>query len=422
MMRLTCAAFLIALPAMAQSEAPRLHAALAEEVLAPQTAVFQLRDYVLKRVAKPPAPRSAEEWSAESKRLRARMMEIVYHGWPKEWVESAPKFEEAGVIAGKGYRIRKLRYEIVPGFYSTALLYEPENLHGKVPAILNVNGHADAEGKAVEYKQKRCITFARNGALALSLEWLNCGELMRKENEHSNGGHLELAGAHSAGLFYLAMRRGLDYLYEHANTDRARLGMTGLSGGGWQTITLSSLDERVRAAVPVAGFSSLSTRVEMGPLGDVGDIEQAATDMFDGADFTHLVALMAPRPLLLAHNAEDDCCFRGPAVRPLTFDGMRPVYRLFGKETSLEYHENARSRHAQLSARQSHGRISILLAGVRDAGGGKRGRGVGSAQLRRTGSGVAEGQPDDSGPGAEARERDRASTARRCGGGAGWGA
>ena len=230
MMRVTCTAFLFGLaacvPAAAQSEAPRLHEALAEEVLAPQTAVFQLRDYVLKRVAKPPAPRSAEEWSAEAKRLRARMLEIVYHGWPKEWVESAPKFEEVGVIAGKGYRIRKLRYEIVPGFYSTALLYEPENLRGKVPAILNVNGHVGAEGKAVEYKQKRCLTFARNGALALSLEWFNCGELMRKENEHFNGGHLELAGTHSAGLFYLAMRRGLDYLYEHANTDRSRVGVT----------------------------------------------------------------------------------------------------------------------------------------------------------------------------------------------------
>ena len=50
------------------------------------------------------------------------------------------------------------------------------------------------------------------------------------------------------------MRRGLDYLYNHPNVDRNRLGVTGLSGGGWQTIILSSLDERVRMAMPVAGF------------------------------------------------------------------------------------------------------------------------------------------------------------------------
>ena len=43
--------------------------------------------------------------------------------------------------------MRKLRYEIVPGFQSTAILYEPENLSSKVPAILNLNGHMCAPGE-----------------------------------------------------------------------------------------------------------------------------------------------------------------------------------------------------------------------------------------------------------------------------------
>ncbi len=39
-------------------------------------------------------------------------------------------FEDLGVIeTGRGYRMRKLRYEIVPGFQSTAILYEPEQRH-----------------------------------------------------------------------------------------------------------------------------------------------------------------------------------------------------------------------------------------------------------------------------------------------------
>ena len=72
---------------------------------------------------------------------------------------------------------RKLRYEIVPGFWSTAILYEPDNIMGQVPATLNVNEHDYVLGKAAEYKQKRCINFAKRGSLALSLEWLECGEL-----------------------------------------------------------------------------------------------------------------------------------------------------------------------------------------------------------------------------------------------------
>src|SRR3984957_356775 len=243
--RMPLASAVLTMPLGAQTEAAYLRPILEDEILAPQVAVFQLRQYVLRRVAKPPAPTSAEQWTAESASLRKRLLnEVVFHGWPREWVDAPPKFEEVGIIAGNGYRIRKLRYEIVPGFESVALLYEPENLHGKVPAILNVNGHVGPPGKSVEYKQKRCINFARHGILALNLEWFAFGELGAQGDEPWCGGRPAPAGSNGLGPFYLAMRKGLDYLYGHPNVARARLGMTGLSGGGWQTIILSALDER----------------------------------------------------------------------------------------------------------------------------------------------------------------------------------
>ncbi|PYV40138.1 MAG: hypothetical protein DMG06_21130, partial [Acidobacteria bacterium] len=195
-------------------------------------------------------------------------------------------------------------------------------------------------GKSVEYKQKRCINLAKRGMLALNLEWLSFGELTHKENEHWFGAHLDLVGTNELGLFMLAMRKGLDYLYEHPNVDHSRLGVTGLSGGGWQTIVLSSLDERVAVAVPVAGFSSLIPRIEARWFGDLGDVEQSATDFLDGQDFSHLAAMMAPRPTLLIYNAEDDCCFRASLVKPLVFDAIRPIFKLYGKEEALGWHEN----------------------------------------------------------------------------------
>src|SRR2546429_1971024 len=70
-----------------------------------------------------------------------------------------------------------------------------------------------------------------------------------------------LVGANALGIFMLEMRRGLDYLSDHPSVDRNRIGVTGLSGGGWQTIFLSALDERVKVAVPVAGYSSATTKI-----------------------------------------------------------------------------------------------------------------------------------------------------------------
>ena len=328
--------------ATGQSDAHQMGEILKEVVQAPAVADFQVRQYIVDHTAPPPTvPASAAAWTAEASRLRQHLLnDVIFHGWPKAWVDAPPKFEEVGVLKGTGYRIHKLRYEVVPGLRSAALLYEPQPLNGKVAAVLNVYGHVGRSGKAVEFEQKRNITLAKHGILSLQLDWLGFGELWGDGGDHFFAAHLDLVGVNEVGLFYLEMRHGLDYLYDHPNVDRTRLGMTGLSGGGWQTIVLSALDERVRASVPVAGFSSLRSRVEVKDYGDMGDPEQSATDLLRGVDFTHLIALMAPRPTLLSYNAEDDCCFRADIVKPLIFEGTRPFFKLYAKEDALQWHEN----------------------------------------------------------------------------------
>jgi len=311
----------------------------------------QLKHYLLTRVPKLPRPSSPEDWQKEAERLRAHELSVIYHGWPQAWVDAKPKFETVAEIARPGYRIVKLRYEIVPGFMSTALLYEPEHMHDKMPAILNVNGHG-VGGKAVEHKQKRCIQQARLGIMALSLEWIGMGELSGAGNEHNQIGLLDLAGSNGVGLFYLAMRRGLDYLYDDPRVDRTRIGMTGLSGGGWQTMLLSTLDTRIGPAVPVAGFSSLTTAIEHPDY--AGDSEQNAPDMRAVADYAHLMALRAPRPTLLIYNAMDDCCFRAGVVKQGVYSDIQPFFALMGSPGNLEWYENENpgTHNYQIESRQ----------------------------------------------------------------------
>jgi len=326
-----------------QGEAVHLGEVLKDEIVSPAVADFQMRQHIVQATAPlPKPPATAAEWTVSAARLRRHLVDdVVFHGWPKEWVDSPPRFEERGVIeTGHGYRIRKLRFKIVPGFYSSALLYEPEHLDGTAPAILNMSGHDGPLGYSYEFKQKRCISYAKHGILALNLEWFGFGELSKEGNDHSFAAHLDLVGANGVGLFYLEMRRGLDYLYLQPHVDRERIGVTGLSGGGWQTIVLSSLDERVKASNPVAGFAATSSRVEAKEFGDMGDIEQSATDFLRGSDYPYLVALMAPRPLLLTYNGEDDCCFRATLAKPRIFDAIQPFFALYGKPGNLNWHEN----------------------------------------------------------------------------------
>ena len=118
-----------------------------------------------------PRVKNLDEWEAAAKKMRADVLEkVVFRGKAKEWRDAKGKVEWLETIeGGPGYRIRKLRYEALPGMWIPALLYEPLELKGKVPVVLNVNGH-DGKGKAAEYKQLRCINLAKRGMLALNLE------------------------------------------------------------------------------------------------------------------------------------------------------------------------------------------------------------------------------------------------------------
>ena len=340
-------AFLLLLSSAAllwpQSKSGQLRLLLEPPLTTADQAAHEIRQYFFTRIPQLPAQPAAASWTTEQKRIREKVLrEVVYNGWPEEWVKAPLKMENRGVIEGKGYRIHKLRYEIVPGFWGAALLYEPEkpavNAQGKAPGIVNVNGHVGPIGKAVDYKQKRCVQYARMGVYALNVEWLLYGELAGEANAHYNGAHLDLVGMNGLGIFYLNMRKGIDILWDHAKVDRERIGVTGLSGGGWQTIVLSSLDERVAAAMPVAGYSAMVSKLER--TADMGDHEQSATDLLAGQEYTHFTAMLAPRPALIAGNAEDDCCFRAPLVKPHIYDAILPFYRAYGHEKRFQWHEN----------------------------------------------------------------------------------
>src|SRR6185503_3925327 len=132
---------------------------------------------------------------------------------------------------------------------------------------------------------------------------------------------LDLCGTSGLSPFYLSMSRGLDILLALPNADSARVAVSGLSGGGWQTITISSLDTRVKLCNPVAGYSSFRTRIHN--FSDLGDSEQTPCDLGTVADYEHLTAILAPNPALLTFNIKDDCCFAADHALPPLIEAAR---------------------------------------------------------------------------------------------------
>ena len=342
------AALMFASDAAAQADvAERIGQILKTPILESGTTLAETRAIVDASVPRMPQVDSLADWEAEAERLRREVLDrVVLRGEARGWRDAKLGVEwGAELEGGPGYRLRKLRYEALPGLWIPAVLYAPADLRqpaaenaavaDRRPVFLNVNGH-DGNGKAADYKQIRCINLAKRGIIALNVEWLGMGQLRSETNSHAVMNQLDLCGTSGLAPFYLSMSRGIDVLLAHPHADPQRVGVAGLSGGGWQTITISSLDTRVTLTNPVAGYSSFLTRNQH--TKDLGDSEQTPTDLATVADYTHLTAMMAPRATLLTFNTKDNCCFEGGYALPPLMAAADPIFKLFGRPDRLRTH------------------------------------------------------------------------------------
>src|SRR5262245_24483634 len=321
------------------SDLEAIQAWLRRPIIDTNLPMSEVQAYTESRVPLMPHVRTARQWAEHAERMRRETLErVVLRGEAAKWQREKTKVEWLETIeGGPGYSIRKLRYEAVPGLWIPALLYVPDALSGKVPVVMNVNGH-EGVGKAVSYKQIRCINLVKRGMLVLNPEWIGMGQLRAPGYQHYRMNQLDLCGTSGLAPFYLAMKRGLDVLLALKNADPERVAVSGRSGGGWQTIFISALDTRVKLCNPVAGYSSFRTRARF--LSDLGDSEQTPCDLATVVDYAHLTAMMAPRPTLLTYNAKDECCFEAGYALPPLLKAAEPYFKLFDKEKNLRSHVN----------------------------------------------------------------------------------
>jgi dienelactone hydrolase len=333
----------VAVQAYAEANAASLKALLGTRVLGAGGATSEIRANLGALIPHLNVPADAVTWGEEAAALRRALLDgVVFSGRAAAWREANTRVEWLDWIeGGPGYRIRKMRYEAVPGLWIPGLLYMPEGLSGRAPVMLHLIGHWP-DGKAEKQLQTRAISLAKHGVIGLSVDWYWTGQLGSIDalsgNNHGRLHQIGLSGASGLAPFYLAVSRAIDALQSLPEVDPTRIGVTGASGGGWQSIWIGALDERVALVNPVAGFSALPNCLEH--PSDVGDFEQLPVDMGAFADFTHLAALVAPRALLLTYNAYDECCFRADyALQPI-FDAALAAYQVHGVPEALRMHVN----------------------------------------------------------------------------------
>lgn len=237
-------------------------------------------------------------------------------------------------VERSGYRIEKLVFDSRPGFPVTANLYLPTTGgDSRRPAVLCPLGHW-GRSKAEPVVQARCIALAKQGVIVLTYDPFGQGERDVAGNGHHQAFAASLVGQHNLSFMVWDTLRALDLLLERDDVDPERIGCTGASGGGLNTLYAAALDERIGVAVPVVYVTRfrefMETRRGHCPCSHVPGL-LASMDMGD------VLALIAPRPVMLI-TAGRDPDFT-PAGAQAAMEQARPAWDLLGQPDRLVLRE-----------------------------------------------------------------------------------
>jgi sugar phosphate isomerase/epimerase/dienelactone hydrolase len=234
--------------------------------------------------------KNVEEWERRKNDLKICLKEALQLSHLPAMPNAAPiktptrKFD--------GYTVENIAIEILPGLWINGSLYKPAKYKGKIPVILNPDGHWEKQRYRPDC-QYRCAAFAKMGAMAFSYDLFAWGEslLQFKIEDHRRSLSMTIQA--------LGSIRILDYLLAQKDADANRVTITGGSGAGSHAVLMTALDDRIKVSAPVVAISSYfygGCPCESGM-----DIHSCG----GRTDNVEIAAMAAPRPQLLISDGGD---------------------------------------------------------------------------------------------------------------------
>jgi dienelactone hydrolase len=280
-----------------------------------------------------------EDWKARRPIYRKQLFEML-------GLEPLPPRTDlkpviTGTIDHNEFTVENIHFQSRPGLYVTGNLYIPKDLDAPAPTILYACGHGRVKKDGISYGNKAVYQhhgawFARNGYVCFVIDTLQLGEI--EGIHHGTYRHKmwwwNCRGYNPAGVEAWNCIRALDYLQTRPEVDGERFGVTGRSGGGAYSWWLTTLDDRIKVTVPVAGITDLQNHVVDGCVEGHCDCMYLVNTY--RWDYALVAALVAPRPLLIS-NSDKDHIFPLDGVIRL-HEKVRRIYRLYNAEDKLGLH------------------------------------------------------------------------------------
>ena len=249
-----------------------------------------------------------------------------------------------GTLSADGFRVEKIAFQSLPGFWVTANVYLPAKGDGPFPAVVIAPGHGPA-GKIEDWSWGG--NFARNGIAVLAYDPLGQGERLqyfdreKKASKVGNptGEHGEaniptlLIGDDLARYMVNDAMRAVDYLVTRKDIEANRIGAFGCSGGGTATAYFAALDPRVKVAASACYITAFQDLLASATGNQ--DAEQTIPHFVEqGLDFADWVELFAPKPYAIVSTESDMFPFAGARK---SFEEAKRFYTVYGTADHVQW-------------------------------------------------------------------------------------
>lgn len=302
---------------------------------------------------------------AAAQRRLAIVRKKLYEAWggfPETPCELTPRL--LGELDREGYKLEKLLLQTFPGVWMTAHAYVPKK-EGKLPAVLCVHGHWK-EAKQAPAVQARCIGLAKHGFFVLAVDAFGAGERGVEEALGEYHGEMTAAtlfptGKPLSGIQVYENMRAVDYLQSRPEVDPEKIGITGASGGGNQTMYAGAWDSRFKAIVPVCSVGTYNSY--LGAACCMCEVVPGAASWCCEGE---ILGLCAPRGLMIFNATKDARQFsvqearKSIAVAQVFFDLAGEPAAL--QQTVFDWHHD----YSQTMRERMYGWMTLKLKGDGD--------------------------------------------------------
>lgn len=271
-----------------------------------------------------------QKWQTRRQEIKDRL-----HSFLGEVPKSKPPLatRTTGETSHDGYILRKLVFQTELNEFVSSYLLVPTKLRGKTPVIICPHqttqaGKKEPAGLAGNPQLQTALHLVKRGFVTFTYDAICFGERHDAASGHY-GDAIPFYRRHPQwsliGKMVWDLGRALDYLETLDFVDSSRVGCVGHSHGGITTLFAMAFDERIKvgasncgfdtfridgnvwrwshatALIPLLGFYVGSPHINMDFYRAVPDSEVIQTPF----DMHELLALIAPRPLLLSTSDED---------------------------------------------------------------------------------------------------------------------